>query len=261
MRRRTTAVDRTQQRRGIYILPNLFTSASLFSGFYAIVSAIQGHHVAAAIAILVSAVLDGLDGRVARLTNTTSRFGVEYDSLADLVAFGVAPGILAFLWGLQGYGRLGWLAAFLYVATTALRLARFNVLSQSGKGSKAYFLGLPCPAAATLVAATVLFCQHLGILGPVRHIAILGMVYALSFLMVSSVRYFSFKEVKWFQQHPFSGMVALILAIVIVAMEPKVILFGVMLLYVLSGPVAGTIKILIPGAFVKRHGEVKEPKH
>ncbi len=242
--------DLTERRpkRGFYILPNLFTSASLFSGFYAIVAAINGNHQAAAIAILISAVLDGLDGRVARLTNTTSRFGVEYDSLADLVAFGVAPGILALLWGLQGYGRLGWLAAFLYVATTALRLARFNTLAQSSvKSSKAYFLGLPCPAAAVLVASTVLFCQHLGILGPVRHIAILGMIYALSFLMVSSVRYYSFKEVRWFQQHPFSGMVALIMAIVVIAMEPKVVIFAIMLTYVLSGPVLGTIRVLTHG--------------
>ncbi len=239
-------------KRGVYILPNLFTSASLFSGFYAIVAAIDGNHQAAAIAILVSAVLDGLDGRVARLTKTTSRFGVEYDSLADLVAFGVAPGILALLWGLQGYGRLGWLAAFLYVATTALRLARFNVLSQNGKGSKAYFLGLPCPAAAVLVAATVLFCQYIGILGPVRHVAILAMVYALSFLMVSSVRYYSFKDVRWFQQHPFSGMVALTLAIVVIASEPRVIVFVLMLGYVLSGPVFGTLGMLMQGGREER---------
>ncbi len=243
MAQKSEVMDR-RPKKGVYILPNLFTSASLFSGFYAVIAAINGNHMAAAIAILISAVLDGLDGRVARLTNTTSRFGVEYDSLADLIAFGVAPGILAFLWGLQGYGRLGWLAAFLYVATTALRLARFNVLAQGGNSSKAYFLGLPCPAAAVLVAATVLFCQYLGILGPVRHVSILVMIYGLSFLMVSSVRYYSFKEVRWFQQHPFSGMVALLLAIVVVAMEPKVIIFALILAYVLSGPLMGTVGML-----------------
>ncbi len=235
-RQRTDFVTRNP-RRSIYLLPNLLTSASLFSGFYAIITGIEGDYQASAIAILISGVLDGLDGRVARLTRTTSKFGLEYDSLSDLVAFGVAPGILAFMWGLQDYGRLGWLAAFLYVATTALRLARFNVLSHAGNGStKPYFLGLPCPSAGAVVATTVLVYQHFGIYGPVRHVSILIMVYCLSFLMVSSVHYHSFKEVRWLQQHPFSGMVALILAIMVVAMEPKVMLFVLTVIYVISGP-------------------------
>jgi len=153
-------------RKSAYLLPNLLTSASLFAGFYSLVAAINGNYIAAAWAILVSGIFDGLDGRVARITGTTSKFGVEYDSLADLVAFGVAPGILAFTWGLQTYGRLGWLAGFLYVATTALRLARFNTLGSSGPGSRNFFTGLPCPSAAAMLATTVLLCQHFGILGP-----------------------------------------------------------------------------------------------
>ena len=234
-------------RRRIYLLPNLLTSASLFSGFYAIIAAIKGNYQDAAIAILIAGILDGLDGRVARWTHTTSRFGLEYDSLSDLVAFGVAPGILAFMWGLQDYGRLGWLAAFLYVATTALRLARFNILSQSSNSSaRGYFLGLPCPSAAAVLATSVLLCQHLGIFGPVRHVTVLIMVYGLSFLMVSNVRYHSFKEVRWLQQHPFSGMVVLILAIMIVATEPKVTLFVLIITYVISGPVLMSLRVLRP---------------
>ncbi len=243
---------RKKPRRGIYLLPNLFTSASLFSGFYSMVASIQGNYDSAAWAILISGVFDGLDGRVARMTGTTSKFGVEYDSLADMVAFGVAPGILAFLWGLQGFGRLGWLAGFLFVATTALRLARFNTLSESRVAeSKRYFMGLPCPSAAIMLATTVLLFHHFGIMGQVRHYGVLFMVYALSFLMVSNVRYHSFKEVRWVQQHPFSSMVGLILAMVVVAIEPSVTLFMLFIVYVLSGPLLMTVQVLSakkPGA-------------
>ncbi len=235
---------RKRPRRGIYILPNLFTSASLFSGFYSMIAAIQANYDAAAWAILISGVFDGLDGRVARMTGTTSKFGVEYDSLADMVAFGVAPGILAFLWGLQGFGRLGWLAGFLFVATTALRLARFNTLSESRLADKKYFMGLPCPSAAIMLATTVLLVHHIGITGQVRHYGVLLMVYALSFLMVSNVRYYSFKEVRWIQQHPFSSMVGLILAMVVVAIEPSVTLFMLFMVYVLSGPLLITVQTL-----------------
>jgi CDP-diacylglycerol--serine O-phosphatidyltransferase len=227
--------DGGRKRRGVYLLPNLFTTASLFSGFYAIVSAIRGDYQTAAWAILVASVFDGLDGRIARMTGTTSRFGMEYDSLSDMVAFGVAPGMLAFLWGLESFGRLGWLAAFLYVATTALRLARFNAISSSSGGSSKYFLGLPCPAAAATVSTTVLIFHFFGVLGPVRHYSVLILVYMLSFLMVSNVRYTSFKKVEWFNRHPFSAMVGLVLAIVVLAIEPSVTLFVVMFSYIASG--------------------------
>ncbi len=243
MKIRDPKVNRTPIR-GAYILPNLLTSASLFAGFYSLVAAINGNYLAAAWAILVSGIFDGLDGRVARITGTTSKFGLEYDSLADLVAFGVAPGILAFTWGLQTYGRLGWLAGFLYVATTALRLARFNTLGSSGPGSKHFFTGLPCPSAAAMVATTVLLCHHFGILGPVRHYGVLLLIYSLSFLMVSNVRYHSFKEVKWFNQHPFRGIIAFLLTMVVIAIEPKVTLFLIFFAYVFSGPLLHSLSLL-----------------
>lgn len=229
-------VDRAAVKsKGVYLLPNLFTTASLFSGFYAIIAAIKGNYQTAAWAILVASLFDALDGRIARMTGTTSRFGLEYDSLSDLVAFGTGPGILSFLWGLDSFGRFGWLAAFLYVATTALRLARFNALSSVSGGNNKYFLGLPCPAAAAGIASTVLIFHYFGISGPVRSYAVLLLVYCLSFLMVSNVRYCSFKEIKWFHRHPFSSMVGLVLALVIVAIEPSVTLFIVIFIYIVSG--------------------------
>ncbi len=222
--------------KGAYLLPNLLTTASLFSGFYAIIAAVNNDFQQAAWAILISGILDGLDGRVARLTGTTSRFGIEYDSLSDLVAFGVAPGILCFIWGLQGFGRLGWLAAFLYVATTALRLARFNTLGLGGYSSTRYFIGLPCPSAAALMATTILLADFFGAHSKVDCGIVVFMVYALSFLMVSNIKYSSFKELPWFNQHPFSGLVLVVLVLVVMALEPKVTLFAVALTYVVSGP-------------------------
>ncbi|MGC9021581.1 MAG: CDP-diacylglycerol--serine O-phosphatidyltransferase [Dissulfurimicrobium sp.] len=244
-------------RRGAYLLPNLITSAALFSGFYAIISAINGNYQGSAVAIFVAAIFDGLDGRIARLTKTTSRFGIEYDSLSDLVAFGVAPAVLGFVWGLREYGRLGWLAAFIYAATTALRLARFNTLSFSGMGSKRYFVGLPCPSAACTVASLVLLCQYLGMAGPIRHVGVLAIVYILSFLMVSNVRYYSFKEMRWFHRHPFSGIIVVLMAMTVVAIEPKVTLFVVMSVYVLSGPVLAPFKRFLRVGGV--HGDDAEP--
>ena len=177
-------------RRGVYILPNLLTSGSLVGGFYAIVAAFNGDYIIAAIAIMFAFFFDGIDGRVARLTKTTSRFGVEYDSLADLVAFGVAPGILVFTWALQPFGRLGWLAAFLYVACGALRLARFNV--QADTMESRFFRGLPIPMAASLITASVFLLHHFGEEGETKHLALLILIYVLAFLMVSNLRYHLF---------------------------------------------------------------------
>jgi len=221
-------------KRGIYILPNLFTSASLFSGFFAIIAAIQGRFETAAIAILISCVFDGLDGKIARLTHSTSLFGTEYDSLSDLVAFGVAPGILAFQWALEPFGRLGWLACFMYLICGALRLARFNV--QKSYVDPKFFRGLPIPAAACFVASLVLFTSVLGGLPQLRHVLIIVLVYILSFLMVSSIRYPSFKEFELRKQKPFNVLVATILVLVVVAYKPKIMLFLIMVGYVLSGP-------------------------
>ncbi|MCK5230169.1 MAG: CDP-diacylglycerol--serine O-phosphatidyltransferase [Desulfobulbaceae bacterium] len=218
----------------IYLLPQLLTTASLFSGFYSIVSAINGHFFHSAVAIIIAGIFDGMDGRVARMTRTTSHFGMEYDSLCDLVSFGVAPALLAYQWTLHPYGRYGWLAAFLYVATTALRLARFN--SQASSGSGKTFVGLPCPAAAGMIATSVLFCLFLEIKGSVKDVAMLILVYILSYLMVSSYRYLSFKHPETTKAKTFQALVAMVLVIMVVATEPQITLFILGVIYVSSGP-------------------------
>jgi CDP-diacylglycerol---serine O-phosphatidyltransferase len=223
----------TQSSSKFYPLPCLLTCCSLFSGFYSIVAAINGHFFAAAVAILVAAVFDGLDGRVARMTGSTSTFGMELDSLCDLVSFGVAPALLAYLWALTPYGRYGWLAAFLYVATTALRLARFNTQTSSDPD----FVGLPCPMAAMMIATSVMFSRFLGADGTVKHVSILLLVYVLSYLMVSNHRYLSFKQMDFTRARAFQIVVFMILFLILLATEPPVTLFAVALTYVLSGPV------------------------
>lgn len=222
-------------RKGIYLLPNLFTSASLFSGFYAIIAAIGGRYENAAIAILISCVFDALDGKIARLTHTTSLFGTEYDSLSDLVAFGVAPAILAFQWALEPFGRLGWLACFMYVICGALRLARFNVQKSSVEAR--FFKGLPIPAAASIISSLILFLSNFGGLPESGHVLIIILVYGLSFLMVSTIDYLSFKDFQIKNQKPFNVLVTIILGLVVVAYKPKIMLFVLLSLYVLSGPV------------------------
>lgn len=225
---------RSKRRRGIYVLPNLFTSASLFSGFYAIVAAMEGRFEPAAVAVMISAVLDGLDGRIARLTNTTSHFGVEYDSLADVIAFGVAPAILAFEWALKPFGRLGWLAAFMFVICGALRLARFNV--QKSNEDVSHFNGLPIPAAAFFIAALILFVESWEGSLEVRSVLIIVMIYTLSFLMVSTLHFFSFKKFDIRNRKPFNLLLSLILIAMIIAYKPKEMLFILITAYVISGP-------------------------
>ncbi len=188
-RRRRKKRDR-RRFRGVYLLPNLITSASLFAGFYAIVAAIDGRYLAEAWAVFVALILDGLDGRIARMTHSTSSFGVQYDSLADLVAFGVAPALLVYLWALKPFRQFGWVAAFLFVVCGALRLARFNV--QSGSMDPRFFNGFPIPAAAMVIATAIAFYDKIGIVAPEKHLFILVMIYVLSFLMVSNIKYFSF---------------------------------------------------------------------
>jgi CDP-diacylglycerol--serine O-phosphatidyltransferase len=222
--------------RGVYLLPNLITTASLFAGFYAIIASIDGRFYQAAIAILVSLVLDGLDGRIARMTKSTSDFGVQYDSLADLVAFGVAPGIMVYLWALKPFQQFGWVAAFLFVVCGALRLARFNV--QQGSMDPRYFNGLPIPAAATMIATSIIFYYEIGEWAPQRYIYILVMIYLLSFLMVSNVKYVSFKKMELFRRHPFHSLVAAVLIFVVVATAPTIMGFLLMAAYVASGPVS-----------------------
>ncbi len=233
---RETGRGKRRVRRGVYLLPNLLTSASLFGGFYSIMACLNGDFVKAAVAILISAVLDALDGRIARLTGTSSKFGMEYDSLSDLVAFGLAPAILIFTWALKPFGRYGWLAAFLYVVCGALRLARYNVQVTTVESRR--FNGLPIPAAASLVASTVLIFFYMGQgQETAKHVTILVLVYSLAFLMVSNIKYYSFKELNLSKRMPFRFLVAIILLLIVVAAEPPVMLFVLTLGYVLSGPV------------------------
>lgn len=228
----------SQPTTRLYLVPCMLTICGLFSGFYSMIASINGHFQAAAIAILVAAVFDALDGRVARLTGSTSNFGMELDSLCDIVSFGVAPGLLAYLWALTPYGRYGWLAGFLYVAATALRLARFNV--QTGEDSDGNFTGLPCPAAAGMVATAVLFSTVvLNRTDTVRHISLLLLVYLLSYLMISTHRYLSFKHLDIPREKRFHALAGMILLLALLASEPHITLCVAMLLYVLSGPVMG----------------------
>ena len=226
--------DSDRPPKGVYILPNLFTTASLFAAFYAIVQATVGNFENAAVAIIVAAILDTLDGRVARLTNTVSDFGKEYDSLVDLVSFGLAPALILFEWGLQALGKSGWLVAFLYVATTALRLARFNTMDSP---SKRYFQGLPCPAAAVLVAASIWAANTYMLVDPVfRGIAMVVMA-ALSFAMVTSLPYRSFKDLDLKHRVPFIFVLGLVLVFVLISFDPPLVVFIIFLAYALSGPV------------------------
>lgn len=232
MKKRRTPI---KMRRGIYILPNLFTTGNLFCGFWAIISVFQEKFFYAAVAILLACAFDILDGKVARLSGATSKFGVQYDSLADLVSFGIAPALLAFSWALRPYGKFGWLAAFLFVVCGALRLARFNV--QSSSGEVKYFKGLPIPAAASMIALTILLYLRLIETDWVKDIVILVMIYVLAFLMVSNIRYFSFKELNLAKRKPFSIFIFVILSMIVIIMEPTIVLFVSVIFYVFSGPI------------------------
>jgi len=227
--------------RGIYVLPNLVTSASLFAGFYSVAATYTGRFEEAAVAIVAGAVCDGLDGRLARMTRTTTRFGVEYDSLADLVTFGVAPAFLVYGWALSRFGRWGWLAAFLYLVCGALRLARFNV--QVHTVEKGRFNGLPIPAAAVFVASLILLFYYLGAgTEGYRHLAVLLSIYVLAFLMVSTVRYDSFKDLEPFRRRPFNTLVVFIFLALLLLAEPQVMIFLLVSAYVLSGPVGEAVR-------------------
>jgi CDP-diacylglycerol--serine O-phosphatidyltransferase len=227
-------VKKERLHRGIFVLPNIFTSLNLFCGFYAVIASIDGKYIAASIAIIIGVMFDIMDGKIARATNTTSKFGIEYDSLADLISFGLAPGIMIYCWALRPLGRIGWLAAFLFMACGALRLARFN--SQIGIISSDHFVGLPIPAAAGVAATTVLFCHKLGMWGEINPIFIMVLLYLLSFLMVSTIKYNSFKKPELFRKMNFNVLVAVILILIFIAAQPSVALFVLGLTYVISGP-------------------------
>jgi len=229
-------VSKPRRRRGIYLLPNFFTTAALFAGFYAILTAAQGRFEAAALAVFAAMVLDGVDGRVARLTNTQSDFGAEYDSLSDMVAFGVAPALVVYHWVLERLDGLGWLAAFVYTAAAALRLARFN--TQIGSAGKRYFQGLPSPSAAAILASGVWIGAVYGLPVDSTLVALAAMLLTglTGLLMVSNFRYYSFKELELRGRVSFLLAVAVMLTFAVVSINPPVVLFLGFLAYAVSGP-------------------------
>src|SRR5690554_7786636 len=227
------------RHKGVYLLPNLITTSALFAGFYAIVAAMNGHFENAAIAIIVAGILDGLDGSVARMTNTQSKFGAEYDSLSDCVAFGVAPGLVAYSWALTDLGKLGWAAAFIYVACAALRLARFNVQVESS--DKRYFTGLPSPGGAGLVATMVWLGAAKGVEGADVAYLVAFIAAAAGLFMVSSVRYQRFKEYH-IGRVPVRALLGVIVAFAIIVLDPPLVLLAVGVIYAGSGVVLDLLR-------------------
>lgn len=237
--------DETQsslRQRGIYLLPNLFTTASLFGGFYAIVQAMNGNYELSAIAIFIAMVMDGLDGRVARMTNTQSAFGAEYDSLSDMVSFGVAPALIMYVWALKPMGKLGWIAAFIYAACAALRLARFNTKLDDPFQDKRYFQGLPSPAAAALIAGFVWVSYEYNVDGrqiffnalQMKWIAWCITLFA-AVSMVSDLKFYSGKDINLKDSVPFVAILAVVFAFVLISYSPPEVLFTVVFVYTLSG--------------------------
>jgi len=227
-------ITEKKRRRGIYLLPNFFTTSCLFAGFFAIIMSISNKYESAAVAIFIAMIMDGLDGRVARLTNTQTDFGAEYDSLADMVSFGLAPSLVMYQWALQSLGKLGWLAAFVYAAGTALRLARFN--TQVGIAGKRYFQGLASPAAAALIAGMVWVGSDNHVDGNDWRVPAFIITLMAGVLMVSNIRYRSFKDLDLRGKIPFVALVVVMLIFVFISIDPPQVLFGIFLLYALSGP-------------------------
>ena len=232
--------EKRQNKRGIYILPSIFTTFALFAGFYSIVASINGDYTLAAISIMVAMLWDALDGRVARLTNTQSAFGAEYDSLSDLVSFGVAPALLVYEWSLSDLGRIGWLAAFIYLACAALRLARFN--TQVGTADKRYFQGLPSPASAGVIASMIWLkfwnfeYFDIGFVSLSYYIGI-AITIICGLLMVSNVRYYSFKEFETKKKASFRFLLLSVMSLILLLYKPNIVLFTGFFIYLLSGPI------------------------
>ncbi len=238
--------------RKIYLVPNFVTTANMFAGFYSILASIQSDFGTASWAILVAAVFDMLDGRIARLAKATSQFGVEYDSLSDLISFGVAPAILLYQWSLAPFGRLGWAAAFLFLACGALRLARFNVTTASLP--KGYFQGLPIPMAAGVVATLIIFLQELG-WSAEQSGGIVALTLILASLMVSTLRFPSFKELNWRSHASFGYLAVGVLAMILIAIRPEVTLFLVLGAYVLLSLGWNLIRFFVGSASRQGHAE------
>ncbi len=243
MRKKRGYPIREFRKKGIYIIPNLFTSGNLFCGVFAVISVFNAEFSKAAIAILLASIFDTLDGKLARLTKTTSKFGVEYDSLADMVSFGVAPGLLVYSWALGPYGRLGWVAVFLYIVCGALRLARYNV--QISDAESKDFVGLPIPAAASFIATLVMLDSYILHFGKeILPSLILAVTYVLAFLMVSTIRYRSLKGFNLRDRKPFGVLVGLVLVLLVFVNSPQVMLFTLFALYVVSGLTERPVKML-----------------
>jgi CDP-diacylglycerol---serine O-phosphatidyltransferase len=253
--KRVHSFRRDRMKKGIYVLPNLFTTANLFCGFYSLIASVKGNYEIAAITMLMAVVLDSLDGRIARMTHTTSRFGGEYDSLCDLVTFGVAPAILLYNWSFFSYGKWGWLAAFLFVVCGALRLARFNV--QVGVIDSRFFNGLPIPGGAAVVATGVILFYYLGGEGRFPDLSILIGAVAVALFMVSSIKYYSFKDLNFFSRKPFMSFVLIILILVVVVANPEIMMFTFAFGYSLSGPVWAIYR-MIRGLLT--HTRTKQPQ-
>lgn len=233
-------INKKIKRKKIYLLPNIITTSSLFFGFYSIILSLQHFYIQAIVTIFISMAMDTLDGRIARLTNTQSEFGAEYDSLSDLVAFGVAPSILAYQWALRSLHlfslvNLGWLLAFFYTATTALRLARFN--AELSDSDKRFFRGIPCPIAAGVVSSFVAFCYAVNMDDYIARIIMSCLMVIVSLLMVSNIKYFSFKEIDFKGKVNFFRLFLVLLVFMIVALDAPKILFFIFLIYLLSGPI------------------------
>ncbi len=241
-------------KRTVYVLPNLFTTANLFCGVYSIIATLNKNFYYAAVAILLANIFDIADGKVARITNTTSKFGIEYDSLCDLVSFGVAPGILIYCWALHPFGRFGWMASFLFIACGALRLARFNVMVEVAE--KGRFIGLAIPAAASTIASMFLFLHYLGRVDQ-KNIIVLLATYILSFLMVSNIRYISFKELDFIKKKPLTFLFFIILLFILIASQPEIMIFLFLFFYVISGPIEYIFKLKI----FRRRKDVRDNKN
>lgn len=229
-------------KKGVYLIPSMFTAGNIMCGFFSIISTFNGEYLQAAMFIIFAHLLDGVDGYAARLTKTTSQFGVEFDSLADVVSFGVAPAILVYFWALVPWGNWGWLAACTYVVCGALRLSRFNV--QARNLSKGYFVGLPIPAAAEMITSTLFLYYYLGGEGaPNRRVTLLLIIYGLAALMVSGFQYFSLKNTDLRKRFPIWTLVFCIVLIKVIVAEPQVMFFTSFLLYTLSGPLLWCLTI------------------
>lgn len=258
MKEAKPAVKGTKRRRGVYLIPNLLTTGNLFSGLFSILAVFNANYVAAAIAILVALVFDMLDGKSARWTNSTSQFGVEYDSLADLVSFGVAPGLLIYSWALSSHGMVGSAAMFAFVACGALRLARYNVMTATTESK--YFTGLPIPAAASVIATLVIFDHHIVRMGSeIKPLLILIMTLTLAFLMVSTIKYRSFKDLKFKGGHHFNYLVWAILVLILMVAQPQLMLFVVCAGYAVLGIAEKGVSLLVRTFGKREVSAVEQP--